>query len=58
MNSLDMCWMKSHEYLEFSEYGAKLKDDAPQELKDSYENYLRQLAEVRIREKETGATII
>ncbi len=58
MNSLDMRWMKNRDYLEFSEYGAKLEDDAPQELRDSYENYLKQLAVVREREKETVATII
>lgn len=58
MNSLDMRWMKNRDYLEFSKYGVKLKDDTPQELRDSYENYLKQLAVVREREKETVATII
>lgn len=58
MNGLDMRRMKSRDYLKFSQYGAKLKDDAPEELKESYRIYREQLERVRKREKELNAKIL
>lgn len=43
MMKLERYWMSDRNWLEFTKDGPVLKDDAPEEAKESYKKYLEQL---------------
>ena len=45
MKKLDLFWKSNKAWWEFRDGVPVLKDDAPQEAKDSYTNYLKQMKE-------------
>ena len=45
MRSTDMFWMKDPRWYYFEGLTPVIRDDAPQEAKESFENYLKQLKE-------------
>lgn len=50
MTKLDFSWKKDHQYWHYEGLGKPvIHDDAPQEVKESYERYLRQVEEARKR---------
>jgi len=60
MIRLDLSWMDNKDYL-VSEYGGLLikpREDAPQEVKDSYTRYLKQKKEAINREKKEKIVLI
>ncbi len=58
MVKLDRRWMQHREWIEVKDNEVILKEDAPEELKESYKNYCEQLEKVRQREKELNAKIL
>ena len=51
MTKLDDFWMSNKDWIEERErgFGWKLRDDAPEEAKESYNHYLEQLMEASKR---------
>ena len=51
MTILDLKWSEDEKWVvyEKDKKGARLREDAPEELQESYRNYLRQLEEAAIR---------
>lgn len=45
MKVYDMLWMKDDKWLEGEGLAVRVKEDAPPEVKASFENYLKQLRE-------------
>lgn len=45
MKNYDMLWLKDDRWLEGEGLAVKVKKDAPKEIRDSFENYLKQLKE-------------
>lgn len=58
MTKLDRRWMQHREWIEVKDNEVVLKEDAPEELKESYKIYCEQLEKVRQREKALGAKIL
>ena len=45
MTTLDLFWQSNEEWYHLEGFDAVINEDAPQEAKDSYLNYLNQLEE-------------
>ena len=45
MKVYDMNWMQDEKWFYFEGLMPVIRDDAPQEVKDSFQNYLKQLKE-------------
>lgn len=58
MVKLENRWRSDLKWLESKDGRLVLKDDAPEELKESYRIYCEQLERVRKREKELNAKIL
>jgi len=58
MYAFDLRWKKDKKWLTYDELGMRVpREDAPDYVKESYENYLRQNEEVLRREREEGVII-
>ena len=48
MRKFDLYWTSNRDWITFTKSGPKLKPDAPQEARDSYQRYLEQTKNYRI----------